>query len=111
MLTRTIAEETQAAPQPEDEEEFQVEQEDNSSEEKPVKRSKAELQQVGALISVINVFMVKYMPRLREEYELEKVPLFNSGNMAKLIELFFNWLTNKKYLAHKVRINQQYTYA
>lgn len=28
--------------------------------------------------------------------------------MAKLIELFFGWLTQKKYLAVKVKINDRY---
>ena len=52
--------------------------------------------------------MLNYAPKFRKEYELEKVPLFNNKNLAQLIELFFNWLTNKKYLGHKVKINENY---
>jgi len=57
------------------------------------------------LVHIINIFMLQYVPKYREEFELGKAHLFSNSNIAKLIELFFNWLTNKKYLAHKVRIN------
>jgi hypothetical protein len=70
-----------------------------------------EKEQVGELVNIVNVFMMKYVPKYREEFELEKVPLFSNTNIARLIELFFNWLTNKKYLAHKVRINESYSFS
>jgi hypothetical protein len=62
-------------------------------------------EQIRDVINVINGFMMKKMPKYRKEYELQRVPLFSSKNVAKLIELFFDWLTNKKYLCHRVRIN------
>jgi len=49
--------------------------------------------------------MAKLIPKYRKEFELDKVPLFCNANVAKLIEHFFNWLTNKKYLCCKLRIN------
>jgi hypothetical protein len=52
--------------------------------------------------------MMKKVPKYREEYQLEKVPLFSNSNVARLIELFFNWLTNKKYLGHRVKINEKF---
>lgn len=55
--------------------------------------------------------MMKLLPRYRKEYELDKVPLFLNNNAAKLIEHFFIWLTNKKYLCYKIRINESYNFS
>lgn len=54
--------------------------------------------------------MLHYVPKYRKSLELESVPLFQDKKMVKLIELFFNWLMNKKYLAHKVKINDSYSF-
>jgi hypothetical protein len=55
--------------------------------------------------------MLKLIPRYRREFELERVPLFGNANVARLTEHFFNWLTNKKYLSCKLRVNEQYNFA
>ncbi len=55
--------------------------------------------------------MIKYLPKYKVEYEFDKIPLFFSNNAAKLIEHFFAWLTNKKYLAFKIKINDSFTFA
>lgn len=62
-------------------------------------------------MNIINPFMMKLLPRYRKEYELDKVPLFLNNNAAKLIEHFFIWLTNKKYLCYKIRINESYNFS
>ena len=41
---------------------------------------------------------------------MEGVALFADGALSRLVELFFNWLTNKKYLGVKVRINDKYSF-
>ena len=55
--------------------------------------------------------MTKFLPKYKMEYEFEKIPLFYSHNAAKLIEHFFAWLTNKKYLAFKIKINETFAFA
>lgn len=54
--------------------------------------------------------MLKYLKRYKKEYPLAEVPLFKTPNIAKLIEHFFNWLTNKKYLAYKIKINDNFSF-
>ena len=64
---------------------------------------------MSALVPLVNKFMLQHIPRYRKEMELEGVALFSDKNILRLIELFFNWLTHKKYLNHKIRINEHYT--
>ena len=52
--------------------------------------------------------MMTLFPKYKKEYALEKVHLFTNPNLAKLIELFFTWLTNRKYLCFKLKINEKY---
>ena len=54
--------------------------------------------------------MLKYLKRYKKEYPLAEVLLFKTPNIAKLIEHFFNWLTNKKYLAYKIKINDNFSF-
>jgi hypothetical protein len=52
-----------------------------------------------------NDFLTKILPEFRTSEHLEELQVFSEKEMAKLLEFFFNWLTQKKYLAVKVRLN------
>jgi hypothetical protein len=88
-----------------------VEEEDNSSSQKDVKRTRVELERIRNVINIINPFMTRFLPRYKKEYDFEKIPLFYANNAAKLMEHFFTWLTNKKYLAYKIRINDSFAFS
>jgi hypothetical protein len=91
--------------------EAEAEDDDNSSSPKNVKRTRVELERIRNIVTIINPFMTKFLPKYKVEYDFEKIPLFFSSNAAKLVEHFFTWLTNKKYLAYKVRINENFAFA
>lgn len=69
-----------------------------------------EKEPIKNIINIINPFMIKFLPKYRKEHDLDKVPLFANNNVTKLVEHFFAWLTNKKYLAFKIRVNEQYSF-
>lgn len=45
---------------------------------------------------------------MRAKEKLEDIILFNDRQMGLLLEYFFNWLTQKKYLAVKIKMNERY---
>lgn len=110
MLARSI-DEDYSKEDKESEYEVEVEEEDNSSSQKNVKRTRVEVERIRNIINIINPFMTKFLPKYKKEYDFEKIPLFFGGNAAKLIEHFFTWLTNKKYLAFKIKINENFVFA
>ena len=65
---------------------------------------------VKRLPEVVNQLMCQWLPTFRSKHKLEAVALFGESSMARLVELFFNWLTMKKYLDCKVRINSKYCF-
>lgn len=67
------------------EEEEEDKEPSHSSEEKERKPTRVELEEVGSLIALVNTFILQYVPRYRRELELEKVPLFQDKNIARLI--------------------------
>lgn len=118
MFARAINEEQSDCPEdssiPEEDEEEEEEQEEEEGEEeeeegaKKIKRSRVCHKLIRNIVGLVNPFLMKKIPKYRQEYQLEQAPLFYNSNVAKLIELFFNWLTNKKYLGHRVKINDKY---
>jgi hypothetical protein len=102
MLARAIDED------PDNQEDDQPE--DNSSNSEKVKHTKVEREPIRNIVNIINPFMLRQVPRYRTEFQLEKVPLFSNNNISRLIEHFFNWLTNKKYLCFKVKINDGFNF-
>ena len=75
-----------------------------------MKHTKVEREPIRNIVNIINTFMLKHVPRYRTDFQLEKVPLFSNANISRLIEHFFNWLTNKKYLSFKLKINEAFNF-
>lgn len=55
-----------------------------------------------------NDFLLHALPEFRAEENLGDLPIFQQREMAKLLEYFFNWLTQKKYLSVKVKLNEKF---
>jgi hypothetical protein len=60
------------------------------------------------IVYYANDFLTKILPEFRTSENLEDLQIFTEKDMAKLLEYFFNWLTQKKYLTVKVRLNERY---
>ncbi len=63
-------------------------------------------QPIRNVVNFINIFILNYYPKYYEEYDLKGMTFFMPENIKKFMELFFNWLTIKKYICYKVKINQ-----
>jgi hypothetical protein len=110
MLAKAIDDDGPNLPELEDQEIVEESDENSSGEEKKVKQTKVLSEPIRNIVNIINSFMVKSVPKYRIDYQLEQITLFSNPNIARLIEHFFNWLTNKKYLCHRIRINDNFNF-
>ena len=89
MLSKAINEEGKDETDPKDEEEYveEEEEEENSSgvRAKKGKKSKVETEPIRNIVNVINDFVLKYLPKYRQEAELERAFLLENNTAIKLI--------------------------
>lgn len=95
MLARTINEE---------------DAEGRSENSERAKKFPVQDESIKNIVNLVNKFYLHNVPKYKMEYGLESVSLFKNANCAKLIELFCNWLTMRKYISNKIRVDEQYPF-
>jgi hypothetical protein len=63
---------------------------------------------IQKIVEYVNLFLLYTLPEFRETEKVNDFKIFSEHVMARLLELFYNWLTMKKYLAVKIKMNKKF---
>lgn len=63
---------------------------------------------IQQIVNYACIFLTHSLPNMRDREKLDDVVLFSDRQMGRLLEYFFNWLTQKRYLSVKIKMNERY---